>query len=192
MFAYCLNNPVNMVDKTGQDAETLAAEWGATMWWLNFADGLLPIGDIIYWGGLGLLSIGVIISVDYASTTYNDTSYSKPTSSSKQNAETQAEYVSDFGSTTASPSGPNRPQNGRKTNVNKNESPQWRRFDNVKNSRLKTTGRGSNQRFYDWDYTHNDIEVYNYRGEHLGSMDPVTGEMYKPPVAGRNIRALLH
>ena len=94
-----------MVDKTGQDAATLAAEWGATMWWLNFADGLLPIGDIIYWGGLGLLTIGAIIFVDYAATTYSDTSYSKPTSSSKQNAEPQAKYASDFGSTTAPPPG---------------------------------------------------------------------------------------
>ena len=106
MFAYCLNNPVNLIDKTGQDAATLAAEWGATMWWLYWVDGLLPVGDIIYWGGWGLLTIGAIIFVDYAATTYSNTSYSKPTSSSKQNAETQTKFVSDFGSTTAPPPGP--------------------------------------------------------------------------------------
>jgi hypothetical protein len=38
-----------------------------------------------------------------------------------------------------------------------------------------------------WDHTHNDIEVFDKRGRHLGSMDPTTGEMYKPPVAGRKM-----
>ena len=106
----------------------------------------------------------------------------------KSNTKSSGNAQVDTGGGTASPpTGPNRPQNDRKYNTGKNESPQWRRFENVKNSRLKTTGRGSNQRYYDWDYTHNDIEVYNYRGVHLGSMDPVTGQMYKPPVPGRII-----
>ena len=33
----------------------------------------------------------------------------------------------------------------------------------------------------------NDIEVYDKNGKHLGSMDPTTGEMYKPAVPGRTI-----
>ena len=36
-------------------------------------------------------------------------------------------------------------------------------------------------------FLNNDIEVYNRYGEHLGSMNPTTGEMYKGPVAGRTI-----
>ena len=38
---------------------------------------------------------------------------------------------------------------------------------------------------YFWAFTHGDIEVYNSRGKHLGSMDPNSGEMYKPAVEGR-------
>jgi RHS repeat-associated protein len=45
MYAYCLNNPINMKDETGNDA---GAIWWATMWWLSLVDGLLPIGDAIY------------------------------------------------------------------------------------------------------------------------------------------------
>jgi hypothetical protein len=52
----------------------------------------------------------------------------------------------------------------------------------------KTSGSGSQKRYYEWDYTHNDIEVYDKNGKHLGSMDPTTGEMYKPAVDGRSIK----
>ena len=78
--------------------------------------------------------------------------------------------------------------NKRKTNCTKNESPIWRSFENVKNSDLKTSGHGASQKFYQWDYTHNDIEVYDCNGKHLGSMDPITGEMYKLPVKGRVLK----
>jgi len=51
---------------------------------------------------------------------------------------------------------------------------------------IKTNGlNGSEKRFYQWDYTHGDVEVYNGRGQHLGSADPETGAMTKPPVPGR-------
>jgi filamentous hemagglutinin len=51
--------------------------------------------------------------------------------------------------------------------------------------RLPPTSDG--KLFYEWDYTHNDIEVYNKRGVHLGSMDPVSGDMYKDAVPGRKL-----
>ena len=55
-------------------------------------------------------------------------------------------------------------------------------------SKTKTNGlKGKKSRFYEWDHTHNDIEVYNGRGIHLGSMDPTTGEMIKEAVRGRYI-----
>lgn len=72
-------------------------------------------------------------------------------------------------------------------NVQKQESPVWKSFDNVKGQDRKTTGFGNNKRYYEWDHTHNDIEVYDKKGRHLGSMDPITGEMYKPKVEGRTI-----
>ena len=42
-------------------------------------------------------------------------------------------------------------------------------------------------RFYQWDYTHGDIEEYNSRGEHLGCISGTTGERTKPAVKGRTI-----
>lgn len=75
----------------------------------------------------------------------------------------------------------------RKTNPSKSESPIWKNLDNVKGSDRKTSGTGKNKRYYEWDNTHNDIEVYDKNGKHLGSMDPTTGEMYKPAVPGRTI-----
>ena len=57
---------------------------------------------------------------------------------------------------------------------------------------MKSTGAppaetGSSKRFYQWDYTHGDIEVYNNRGIHLGSANPETGEMIKSAVLGRRL-----
>lgn len=77
--------------------------------------------------------------------------------------------------------------NKRIFNVKKQESPVWKSLSNVKGTDRKTTGTGKNQRYYEWDYTHNDIEVYDNKGRHLGSMHPITGEIYKPAVKGRKI-----
>jgi hypothetical protein len=74
----------------------------------------------------------------------------------------------------------------RKINPSKQDSPVWNDLDRAKDG-LRTSGSGSKQRYYDWDYTHGDIEVYDRNGRHLGSMEPTTGEMYKPPVPGRRI-----
>ena len=61
MFAYCLNNPPNYFDADGCDAEAIATGWTAGMWWLTFADGILPIGDIIY--GVGCIALGIVVIV---------------------------------------------------------------------------------------------------------------------------------
>ena len=58
MFAYCLNNPVNYIDKNGINAEALQW-WIAGMGWLPFVDLALPIGDILYAGGI--LFLGAIM-----------------------------------------------------------------------------------------------------------------------------------
>ena len=72
-------------------------------------------------------------------------------------------------------------------NPSKNDSDVWNKLERVKGSDMKKSGKGRNTKYYAWDHTHNDIEVYNRYGEHLGSMNPTTGEMYKGPVAGRTI-----
>jgi filamentous hemagglutinin len=70
----------------------------------------------------------------------------------------------------------------RQANPSKADSPVWQGLDSAGNG-VKTDGK----LFYEWDYTHNDIEVYNKRGVHLGSMDPVSGDMYKDAVPGRKL-----
>ncbi len=173
MFAYCLNNPVLFADPDGQDADIAV---------------FIPesyIYDAARVIGSAALAVGFLAATYYLKRTsvvygrYLLAELSKKTSSS-----TSATKVSV--SSPAQPSGPNKPNNDRKFNVRKNESPQWDKLDRVKNSKLRTSGSGSQQRYYDWDYTHNDIEVYDHLGRHLGSMDPVTGEIYKGPV-GRTI-----
>ena len=62
MFAYCLNNPVNYVDKNGTEGEALQW-WIGAMWWLPAADTLLIVGDIIYYGGIAILSIGALYTL---------------------------------------------------------------------------------------------------------------------------------
>jgi RHS repeat-associated protein len=54
--------------------------------------------------------------------------------------------------------------------------------------KTKTNGlQGKAKRFFEWDHTHGDVEVYDSRGQHLGSANPDTGEMTKPAVPGRRI-----
>ena len=78
----------------------------------------------------------------------------------------------------------------RRFNCTKQESPVWQQLKPYRGS-IKTNGKkGKKARFYEWDYTHNDIEVYGPapRYEHLGSADPRNGDSYKPPVKDRNLR----
>ena len=54
--------------------------------------------------------------------------------------------------------------------------------------KTKTNGvSGKGRRYYEWDHTHGEIEVYDSSGRHLGAMDPETGAMTKPAVPGRGI-----
>jgi RHS repeat-associated protein len=54
--------------------------------------------------------------------------------------------------------------------------------------KTRRSGEGRDRRYYEQDRTHGDVEVYNRRGEHLGSADSNTGQMIKPPVPGRTIK----
>jgi RHS repeat-associated protein len=70
----------------------------------------------------------------------------------------------------------------------KQTSPVWQRLKPYR-GQTKTNGlSGAAREYYEWDYTHGDIEVYNRRGVHIGSMDPGTGQIIKPAVPGRSIR----
>ena len=42
-------------------------------------------------------------------------------------------------------------------------------------------------RYYTWDSLHGEVEVFNKRGRHLGSICPLTGQPLKPAVRGRRI-----
>ena len=64
MFAYCYNNPINFYDPSGEMAQEFVAGYASSMGWLAWLDGPLPVGDIVYYGGLvigGLWLIGEII-----------------------------------------------------------------------------------------------------------------------------------
>ena len=62
MFAYCGNNPVNLIDNSGHAGE-LTAGWAGSMWWLPFIDGPIPIGEIIYF--VGCLACGIADLISY-------------------------------------------------------------------------------------------------------------------------------
>lgn len=74
-----------------------------------------------------------------------------------------------------------------RNSVSKANSPVWKKYKSAKNGR-KTSGSGKNKRYYEWDNTHREIEVYNHKGKHIGVMDPLTGQMIKPAVKGRKIK----
>ena len=111
----------------------------------------------------------------------------------KTDSDSQAASSSTSGSgaTTGSPMmdpGDGDRDNKRKENPKKQESKVWKELKNY-NKDIKTNGlSGEKTEYYQWDYTHNDVEVYNSNGRHLGSMDPTTGKMYKPAVPGRTIQ----
>ncbi len=75
----------------------------------------------------------------------------------------------------------------RRATVTPASSPVWQELSPYRGG-IRTSGSGRRQLFYTWDYTHNDIEVWDRFGRHLGTMDPINGEMYKPPVRGRTLQ----
>jgi len=71
--------------------------------------------------------------------------------------------------------------------IAKSESKIWEGLKPYRKE-IKTNGlKGKDKRYYTWDHTHGDVEVFNQRGKHLGTMDATTGQMTKPPVPGRDI-----
>jgi hypothetical protein len=75
----------------------------------------------------------------------------------------------------------------RVTNVSKADSRIWKTLESAKNG-LKKSGYGNKLQYYSWDHLHNEIEVFDKLGKHLGVIDPTTGEWIKAAVKGRFIK----
>jgi hypothetical protein len=71
--------------------------------------------------------------------------------------------------------------------ITKSNSPIWKDMEPFRGQTKSNGLSGKKRQYYEWDHTHNDIEVYDNAGRHLGSMDPTTGQMIKPAVKGRTI-----
>jgi len=48
-----------------------------------------------------------------------------------------------------------------------------------------TKGLGKKAEYIYWDHQHNDVEAFSKSKKHIGSYDPASLELYKPPVIGR-------
>lgn len=64
MFAYCSSNPTMYFDSEGKECEEILEAWSASMWWLPVADGPIPIGEIVYFGGIAVLAIGTWLQIE--------------------------------------------------------------------------------------------------------------------------------
>ena len=167
-FAYCENNPINNIDYTGYWLETI----------IDIISLISSIFDVIQdpnsgwaWLGLGGDVVDLLPIVSGVGEGARALKVADKVSDAKK-AKKAASSVSDT---------------KRIFNVSKQNSTIFNSFSTVKGKSYRTSGKGKKQKFYQWDYTHNDIEVYDSNGKHLGSMDPITGEMYKDAVAGRKL-----
>ena len=95
MFAYCNNNPANYLDSCGTLTEALQ-QWALTMWWICFADFILPIGELIY-------SVGFIVIL---AETYR-ISYDQAKALRGEAVKAASSFM-DYASTAATPPPPNK------------------------------------------------------------------------------------
>ena len=51
------------MDSYGESA-TAVATWTASAWWLTLVDGPIPVGDIIFWGGVVVIGISTYVIAD--------------------------------------------------------------------------------------------------------------------------------
>ena len=172
-YLYCAGNPIKYIDPSGKWVET-AYDVGIFAYDVGAAIYNHSIGDHetakSYWFDAAVDGVSVLIPGVPAGLTKIDDGVK-----TVKNIEKRAEQ-----------SPKNATNQQRKKNPSKSESIIWKNLNNDKNNR-KSSGKGKKKQYYEWDNTHNDIEVYDYKGEHKGSMDPTTGEIYKEPVKGRKI-----
>ncbi len=53
---------------------------------------------------------------------------------------------------------------------------------------LRPRWKGANGDIYEWDAQHGTLEHYDARGNHLGEVDPDTGEELKPADSSRKVK----
>jgi uncharacterized protein RhaS with RHS repeats len=169
LYAYVGGDPINWIDPTGYVAVADDIIIGGTLLgaWLTTPQGQEALGNL----GQGIKEgwHQVCFKAKVAYVFFNAIGQVIKAESTSEECDEKCE------------------QANRTENPGKQESPVWNDLDNDKNG-IKTSGKGKKKRYYDWDHTHNDIEVYDKNNKHLGSMNPTTGEMYKPPVPGRELK----
>ena len=180
MFAYCENNPIQRtevagmfwreIEELGKRTVEVAAVIGSVGGAISLVAG--AIGFTIGTGGAGASAIPIAVAVANAMLT---------TALATASIGVLAAASGSAGNEITNSS------SGRKRGIEKQNSDVWNSFKRVKNQTYRTSGHGHNKYYYDWDYTHNEIEVYNHSGKHVGVMDPSTGKMIKPAVPGRTL-----
>ena len=149
MYAYCGNNPANHVDTDGKNADALQL-WTAGMGWLAFADAALPIGDLIYLGGILLFGTIVLVSgqenVSEISSSEADVTYGPPLPNNDNDNDDEDDYYDDdsnfggrqkVGQSKGNAPGSNQAQNKQFRDSTRNLTPEQRR---ILHDRI--TGRG--------------------------------------------------
>ena len=72
--------------------------------------------------------------------------------------------------------------------LSKATSPFWKTLQTIAGRQTRTNGlSGNKRRFYEWDYTHSDIEMYSANRNHLGSVSALDGSLIKPAKPGRRL-----
>ncbi|NOX40007.1 MAG: hypothetical protein GXP05_05695 [Alphaproteobacteria bacterium] len=180
-YAYSANDPVNLMDPGG-NAYSLRRLWGnpingLTIWGATAGRGGEQVAKNVSKYGRDGGALKVILAIVYSK-------------KGKKGAKAPAKTVEDEEKKETEDQPPRGEVDGdddRAVNPEKSESPVWQGFKSDKKGR-KTNGlKGKKREYYEWDNTHKDIEVYDGRGRHKGSMDPTIGDMYKDPVKGRKI-----
>jgi uncharacterized protein RhaS with RHS repeats len=183
LYGYVVGDPVNLVDPSG-----------TTSWWIQLADGAGNVaagfGDSISFGitdwvreqmgtngvldkcGKGYFAgeVGAFL-YDLFKGGSGSIVKSAAKRAAKKGAREAAKEVSE--------------QVRRNKGMERAESPVWQQLDPYKQGVRTNSQDGRGRRFYVWDHTHRDIEVFDGGGKHLGSIRPDTGEFYKPAVSGR-------
>ncbi|MBQ7064906.1 MAG: RHS repeat-associated core domain-containing protein, partial [Firmicutes bacterium] len=147
-YQYCFSNPILLFDKNGKEAEAIVW-WETWFWWLGLIDGPLPVGDIIFWGGL---CVTTIISFGFAFECSNTTdSYFL-----EQNYTSKIEQEAISISTPASPP-PSGPPNNDKDPNKRN----WQKV-NEKYLEKELSKQGTNPHQIKHDYLGKKVSVKRY------------------------------